>query len=170
MDKKTLLGALLVLAGIFFFFTSQGNAMDPGMVFAYFWPSLFVIPLGLLFHWMYFYATRRRGAGLLIPGGILLVAGGVCQISMLFDIWEYTWPGFPLAVAFGLLEFYWFGGKNRWILLPVFILGSVSVIFFAIFTLGSIISLNIMGQSSLAIGLIVVGLIVMLTKKQGYDA
>jgi hypothetical protein len=85
---------------------------------------------------------------------------------MLFDIWSYMWPGFPLAVAFGLLEFCWFGGRNRWILVPVFILGSVSLIFFTIFTLGTIINFNFFGQTSAAIALIVLGLAIMLNKKQ----
>jgi hypothetical protein len=165
VDKRALLGILLVLLGVILF-GSKGDLMDSGSVFGYFWPSLFVIPLGILFHWMYFYATQRRGIGLLIPGGILLLGGAICQVSMLFDIWSYMWPGFPLAVAFGLLEFYWFGGRNRWILVPVFILSSSSLIFFTIFTLGTIINFNFFGQTSVAIALIVIGLVTMLSKKQ----
>ncbi|MEW9698357.1 hypothetical protein [Paenibacillus sp. SI8] len=165
MDKRTFFGVFLILLGVFFF-SSRGSVMSPGNVFGYFWPSLFMIPLGILLHWMYFYATQRRGIGLLIPGGILLIGGGICQVSMLFGIWEYMWPGFPLAVAFGLFEFYWFGGRNRWILIPVFILGSVSLIFFTIFTLGTIISFNFLGQTTVAIVLIVLGLVFMFGKKQ----
>ncbi|MNC42577.1 hypothetical protein D3C75_913950 [compost metagenome] len=85
---------------------------------------------------------------------------------MLFDVWEYTWPGFPFAVAFGLLEFYWFGGRNRWLLIPIFILTSVSVLFFAIFALGGLFSFQIMGQSAAAIVLIAAGLFLMLGKKR----
>jgi hypothetical protein len=165
MEKRALFGILLVLLGVFLF-TGGGNVMNPGRVFGYFWPILFVIPLGILFHWLYFYATQRRAVGLLIPGGILLVGGAICQVSMLFDIWSYMWPGFPLAVAFGLLEFYWFGGRNRWMLVPVFILGSASLIFFTIFTLGTIFSFNFLGQTSAAIVLIVLGVAIMLSKKQ----
>ncbi|MBW7454779.1 hypothetical protein ACFOLF_15040 [Paenibacillus sepulcri] len=164
MSKKAPLGALLVLVGIFLF-TSRDNVMGPGKVMAYFWPSLFVIPLGLLFHWMYFYATERRGIGLLIPGGILFGAGIVCQISMLFDGWAYMWPGFPLAVAFGLFEFYWFGKRNRWMLVPVFILGSASIIFFVAFTLGTIFSFHFIGQTTAAVALVVAGVLLMLKKK-----
>lgn len=165
MNKRALWGILFVLAGALLL-TGKEGAMEPGKVFGYFWPSLFVIPLGLLFHWMYFYATRRRGSGLLIPGGILLVSGVVCQISMLFDVWAYLWPGFPLAVAFGLLEFYWFGGRNRWLLVPVFVLGSASAVFFSVFTLGSLVSFHIMGQSSVAVALILIGLVIMLSKRR----
>nr|WP_205516517.1 hypothetical protein [Paenibacillus sp. SYP-B3998] len=161
-------GVFLVLLGILLF-SSRGTVMEPGSVFGYFWPSLFVIPLGILLHWLYFYATQRQGVGMLIPGGILLVGGAICQVSMLFDIWSYMWPGFPLAVAFGLLEFYWFGNRNRWILIPVFILGSVSLIFFTIFTLGTLFSFNFLGQTSAAIVLIVIGLVIVFNRKQSYE-
>ncbi|TBL76147.1 hypothetical protein EYB31_20935 [Paenibacillus thalictri] len=159
------MGVLLIIAGIFLYAT-RGNAMDPGNVFVYFWPSIFVIPMGILLHWMYFYMTGRRGSGMLIPGGILIVSGIVCQISMLFDVWEYTWPGFPLAVAFGLLEFYWFGGRNRWILIPVFILGSMAIIFFAIFTLGAIFSFGFVGQTTVAITLVAAGIAFLFSKRE----
>ncbi|MFM9330512.1 hypothetical protein [Paenibacillus mesotrionivorans] len=165
MDRKALGGILLILAGVLMF-AGKGNPIDPGFVFGNFWASLFIIPLGLFFHWLYFFATGRKGTGLLIPGGTLLVAGVVCQVSMLFDIWEYTWPGFPLAVAFGLLEFYWFSGRNRWLLIPIFILTSVSVLFFAIFALGGLTSFHVMGQSAAAIVLIAAGLFLMLGKKR----
>lgn len=165
VEKRAFGGVLLILAGILLF-AGRGDLMNPGHVFAYFWPSLFVIPLGLLFHWLYFYATQRKGAGLLIPGGILLLGGVVCQISMLFHVWSYMWPGFPLAVAWGLLMFYWFGGRNKWILVPVFILSGMSFIFFAIFTLGSLLSFSIMGQSAVAIVLVVAGLFLMLGKRR----
>lgn len=163
MQKRAVSGLFLIMLGVLLF-AARGQAMQPGHVFAYFWPSLFVIPLGLLFHWMYFFATRRQGAGLLIPGGILLVGGIVCQISMLFDWWVYLWPGFPLAVAFGLLEFYWFGGRNRWILVPAFILGGASLMFFAVFTLGSILSFHMVGQTSAAIVLVVIGFLLLMGK------
>lgn len=165
MDKRALSGVLLIGLGLLLF-AARGNVMEPGYVFAYFWPIIFVIPLGILFHWMYFFAARRKGAGLLIPGGILLVGGLVCQLSMLFNWWSYLWPGFPLAVAFGLLEFYWFGGRNKWILIPVFILGGASLVFFTVFTLGTIISFQIFGQSSAAIVLIALGLFLMLGNRK----
>lgn len=155
MDRKAIIGFLLILLGALLF-AGRDNLLDPGYIFGYYWPSLFVIPLGLLFHWMYAVATNHRAPGLLIPGGILLVSGLVCQVSMLFDLWSYLWPGFPLAVAFGLLEFYWFGVRNKWLLVPVFILGGTSVIFFAIFALGSIVKWNVIGSSA-AVALIAAG-------------
>ncbi|WP_274648895.1 hypothetical protein [Paenibacillus humicola] len=165
MSTRSLLGIVIVLFGLFLFST-QRNMMDPGHIIGIFWPSMFVLPLGLLFHWMYFYALERKGSGLLIPGGILVVTALVCQISMLFDVWQYMWPGFPLAVAFGLFEFYWFSGRNKWLLVPVFINASVSIIFFTVFTLGSLLSFSFMGQSTAAIVLIVIGLLVVFRGKR----
>ena len=139
MNIRTIAGALLILLGLFLFL-NRGGEFGIGEVFAYFWPSMFVIPLGLLFHWMYFSLTERKGAGLLIPGGILLVVGIVCQISMLFNIWEYTWPGFIMAVAIGLFEFYWFGGRNKYLLIPINILMVLSLLFFGVYYIGAFMS------------------------------
>ncbi|MCY9516854.1 hypothetical protein [Paenibacillus apiarius] len=160
------LGLLLVL----FSWSGWGNLRlsDPGFIFGYFWPILFVIPLGILFHVMHFIFLHRRAPGLLIPGGILLVSGVVCQISMLFDAWEYMWPGFPLAVAFGLFEFYLLGIRNKWLLIPVYILGSMSLLFFAIFSFGVFTSAGA-GSGTLALLLIVAGIALLYRRKSSYE-
>ncbi|BFH67580.1 MAG: hypothetical protein E6230_04075 [Paenibacillus dendritiformis] len=171
MQKQSFGGMLLIAAGslIILMHMLQNGEMrlsDPGYVFGYFWPAIFVIPLGILFHVMYFGMTRGRAPGLLIPGGILCMAGVVCQISMLFDAWSWMWPGFPLAVAFGLFEFYLFSGRNKWLLIPIYILGSMSVIFFLLFGIGTVIGAA--GGSSLAAMLLIVaGLYVILRRKHG---
>jgi hypothetical protein len=137
MNQKSLFGIALIALGIVLF-SAKGHALHMGSLFGYFWPSLFVLPLGVFFHWLYFSMTGRRGAGLLIPGGILLVSGVVCQLAMLFDLWGVLWPGFLLAVSAGLFEFYWFGGRNRWLLIPINILFVLSLLFFALFSLGAL--------------------------------
>lgn len=143
MKKGNALGIVLILIGVLFllmqsdFIKTAVPSLDPGVLFGVFWPVLFVIPLGIFFHLMYFFSDRK-GAGILVPGGILLVAGVFMQISMLFDIWGYMWPGFLLAVAFGLFELYLFGDRSPGLLIPVGILGGLSVIFFSIFTLGAL--------------------------------
>lgn len=165
MSNRGFGGIILVLLGIALFLT-KGIVIDSGDVFGYFWPSIFVMPLGVLFHWMYFGLTSRRGAGLLIPGGILFTVGVVCQISMLFNIWEYMWPGFIMAVAIGLFEFYLFGGRNKWILIPINILGVISLLFFAIFSVGALF--NGIGRPLIAIALIGLGGMLFLGKKKEY--
>src|SRR5690606_4996078 len=108
-------------------FFVKGHTFHPGLIFTYLWPSIFVIPVGLFFHWLYFYFLKRKAAGVLIPGGILIFAGIVCQFSMLFDAWELLWPGFIMAPAVGLFEFYWFGGRNKWLLIPIVTLTTLSL-------------------------------------------
>lgn len=164
MNPRSFAGILLVVLGIVMF-SMKGTELQPGSLFGYFWPSLFVLPLGVLFHWLYFGMTGRRGAGLLIPGGILLIVGLVCQVSMLFDLWQYMWPGFILAVAVGLFEFYWFGGRNRWLLIPINILFALSMLFFGLFSLGAIWNGLFGGSPVLAIILIVAGTVLFFANK-----
>ncbi|MFD2614275.1 hypothetical protein [Paenibacillus gansuensis] len=155
MNPRSLFGIVLMLVGVFLF-VNNGAEFGTGDVFAYFWPSIFVLPLAFFFHWLYFGVTGRKGVGLLVPGGILLTVGVVCQISMLFDNWEYTWPGFILAPAVGLLELYWFGGRNKYLLIPINILGAVSLVFFGIFSISTVIN-QLTGQPFIAILMILVG-------------
>ena len=68
-----------------------------------------------------------------MPGGIILTVGIVCQIATLFDSWDVMWPGFILAVAVGLFELYLFGSRNRWLFIPIGILTTLSMLFFAVF-------------------------------------
>lgn len=153
-------GVIAVVAGIIWLLiqaqaTDGRSYAEPGNIFAYFWPTLFMLPLGIFFHVAYLYKRSKAAAGMLIPGGILVVAGLTCQIGMLFDAWSTVWPGFLLAVAFGLFEFYLFGFRGFWLLLPVFVLGSIAVIFFALLSLGTLVSFN--GLQGLTASFIVLG-------------
>lgn len=165
MNKKTWIGPVLILLGLYLFFFRR-EAISTGTLFGTFWPTMFIIPLGLFFHWLYFSLTERRAVGLLIPGGILFTVGLVCQLSTLFDSWQYLWPGFILAPAVGLFEFYWFGNRNKWLLIPINIMGALSLLFFAVFSLGSLYNRMIFGQPLLAIALIVIGAGVMLSPRK----
>ncbi|MFD0869281.1 Uncharacterised protein [Chlamydia abortus] len=165
MNAKTILGAVLLLLGAFLFL-NQGETFGVGTIFALFWPSMFIIPLGLFFHWMYFSLTNRQGVGLLVPGGVLLTVGVVCQISMLFDSWGYMWPGFILAPAVGLFELYWFGGRNKWLLIPINILTVLSLLFFAVFSIGSMLTHLSSGWPIFPILMILVGAFMLVWKKR----
>jgi hypothetical protein len=156
MNKRTILGPVFILLGAYLLL-NKGTNFGPGNLFGYFWPSLFVIPLGLFFHWLYFSMTGRKGIGVLIPGGILLVSGVTSQIAMLFDNWEYMWPGFIIAVAAGLFEFYWFGNRNKWLLIPINILAVLGLLFFAVFSLGTFLNQVEVIRPFLAIALIIAG-------------
>lgn len=161
MSKKAILGPLLILLGAYLLL-GQGIGMNSGMIFGYFWASLFILPLGLFFHWMYFSMTNGRLPGLLIPGGIFVTVAIVCQIAMLFGSWNVMWPGFILAPAIGLFEFYWFSGRNRWLLIPINILTVLSLLFFAVFSIEALTTRTFMEQPLLAFVLIGLGALLLL--------
>jgi len=161
MNPRVVIGPLLVLLGAYLLL-NPGGVLSPGQLIGYFWASMFIIPLGVFFHWLYFQVNSRKGVGLLVPGGILLTVGIVCQISMLTGGWEYMWPGFIMAPAIGLFELYWFGGRNKWLLIPINILMILSMLFFMVFTIGSLFSVKIFGQPFLAIVLILGGAVMLI--------
>ncbi|MGG4145266.1 hypothetical protein ABEW34_19315 [Paenibacillus algorifonticola] len=165
MLKRSIIGPALMLIGVFLYF-NQGQSFGAGAVFANFWASMFIIPLGLFFHWLYFGVTGGKGVGLLIPGGILFTVGLVCQLSTLFSAWHILWPGFILAVAVGLFEFYWFGNRNKWLLIPINILAVLSLLFFGVFSLSAASGQLATVQPLLAIALIIVGAFAMLSRKK----
>lgn len=168
INRSTFLGPILIVLGAFMLIKGE-IVFDTGTIFAYFWPTFFVIPVGVFFHWMYFSMLQRRGVGLLVPGGIVMMAGIVCQVSTLFDSWDIMWPGFILAVAIGLFELYWFGGRNKWLLIPINILTVLSLLFFAIFSVSAILGSLAHIQPVLAAVLIALGglMIVMRGKNAG---
>lgn len=101
-------------------------------VASHFWPVFILIP-GLLFHALFFY--RVLPSGVLIPGAILTV------ISLMFfycnfagwDSMAWLWPGFILAVALGLYEYYLFDlHKPKGALIAAAILAIAGAVFFVI--------------------------------------
>jgi hypothetical protein len=156
MKGRAIAGIALILLGAYLFFMRDEN-ISTGSVFAYFWPTLFVIPVGILLHWLYFGVFGRNAVGVLVPAGIVTTAGIVCQIATLTDGWSYLWPGFILAVAVGLFELYWFSGRNKALLIPINILAGASLIFFVAFSIGNLIGKLALGQPFLAIVFILAG-------------
>ncbi len=131
-----IIGIVLILLGVLYFLDNTGifeiyfDIFDIGFIISHFWPMVLII-IGLTFQYSFF-SAKTSDAGILVPGGILLVSGLTCQLSTLFHLWGYLWPGFMFAVAVGLFELYVFGTKEKGLLVPVFILGGLSLIFFMI--------------------------------------
>ncbi len=133
--RESFLGTILVAMGIFLL---ANNVFD----FKFFsmerlWP-VFVLGVGLVFEMGYFF--RRDNPGLLVPGGILTTIGLLFFFET-FTNWHYsayTWPIYPLAVAIGLFQLYFYSGRNRGLLIPVFILTAVSVISFSMMLMGNL--------------------------------
>ncbi|MDX8360399.1 LiaI-LiaF-like domain-containing protein [Cytobacillus sp. IB215316] len=122
-------GLLLIIIGIFFL-------LDTFDVINNFWVTLWPLTLvivGLGFHIGFFAGgAKRSSAGVLVPGGILLVIGSVMLFHTTFG-WGYavnTWPIYLLAVALGLFELWLFGGRENGLLIPVSILSFLGIFFF----------------------------------------
>jgi hypothetical protein len=167
------LGIVFVILGALFLLKNF-NIMNPffqlftlGNLFGKFWPSLFLLIPGLLFHYGYF-SGRRKDPGLLVPGGILLVLGVVFQFNMLFGGWDITWPAYIFSVAFGLFELYTFGNREKGLLVPVGILTGLSVIFFFSFSLKELLSFSTR-QYIVPVILIVIGLVVLFGGRRKKD-
>ncbi len=154
---NVILGAIFIVFGGLFLLNNLNLVsfewMDIGYIFATFWPLFVIIP-GIIMHQSYF-AGDTRDAGILVPGGILLTIGVVFQLSMLFDIWHLLWPGFILAPAVGLFELYYFGTREKALLIPVGILGGLSIIFFGTFSLSQLFKYSIF---KLVVPLVLIGI------------
>lgn len=161
---NVVLGAIFVIIGVLLLLKTMNildiyiNIFDIGFLISRFWPAFFLIIPGLAFHYG-FARGGRRDPGLLVPGGILLVLGIVFQINMLFGGWHILWPGYIFAVAFGLFELYLFGNRDKGLLIPVGILGGLSIIFFTSFSLKELFSFSV-NRFLIPLVLIVIGLII----------
>ncbi len=147
MSKTSkVLGGILIILGTLFLLRNYGIFnpwvhINIGFIKGKYWPALFLILPGLLFHSSYF-SGNRRNPGVLVPGGILLVLGIAFQINMLFGGWSIMWPVYIFSVAFGLFELYVFGQRDRGLLIPIGILTSLSLVFFMSFSLNKLVSIN----------------------------
>jgi len=92
------------------------------------WPLFLLIP-GIFFELSYF--ISRKDAGLLVPGGILITYGLLFLVNVNYGwhLMDNLWPIFPLGVAIGLFQLFLFGGREKGLLIPVGILGAISLFF-----------------------------------------
>ena len=112
------IGALLILANFGVIEIAWDNL----------WP-LFLLIAGIFFELSYF--ISRKDAGLLVPGGILITYGLLFLVNVNYGwhLMDNLWPIFPLGVAIGLFQLFLFGGREKGLLIPVGILGAVSLFF-----------------------------------------
>lgn len=134
LSKRPYGVGLLVPGGILL---AVGVTILIGEAFSYrfIWPGFIASPaVGLLLLYMF----GERSPGLLVPIGTLFTVAGTCFLSQLLGLWGILWPGFIMAPAVGLFLLYLTDTSKSGILIPVFILTGISVVFFSIFTLGSL--------------------------------
>ncbi|MBA7574495.1 hypothetical protein ES708_16306 [subsurface metagenome] len=118
-------GFLLLCIGVILILSNFGVIE---IVWDNLWPLFLLIP-GIVFELSYF--IYRKDAGLLVPGGILITYGLLFLVNVIYgwQLMEYLWPLFPLGVAIGLLQLYLFGVREKGLLIPVGILGAISLFF-----------------------------------------
>ena len=118
-------GFLLLFIGVLLILSNFGVIE---IIWDNLWPLFLLIP-GIVFELSYF--IYRKDAGLLVPGGILITYGLLFLVNVNYGwhLMENLWPIFPLGVAIGLLQLYLFGVREKGLLIPIGILGIVSLFF-----------------------------------------
>lgn len=92
------------------------------------WP-FYILILGLCFELNYFLTSKNAWS--VIPGGVLITTGLISFAEVVFNHWhyaEYTWPVYLLVPLAGLGQFYYFSGKNKRLLIPIYILTAIAII------------------------------------------
>jgi len=145
-------GSLIVLGALFLL----NRFYDFNLIrIANLWPFFILIP-GLLFEANYF--LSKGEPGLLVPGGILTTIGALFLFETISG-WKFadkTWPVYPLAVAIGLFQLYIFGGRNKGLLIPVAILGGVSLTSFSVMLVGEFMSSILLPVLLILLGIFIV--------------
>lgn len=159
---KEFFGYLLLGLGVIFVLATY-NGIEMNMTVL--WPAFLLIP-AIGFHLFFFMNPHPKRAGLLVPGGILLVYAPLFFFSqLLFDgDMSSTWPFFLIGPAFGLLELYIFGGRHHALLIPISILTVVACIFLAANLLSTPLG-GMLGILLIACG----GILLFRKKKNDYD-
>jgi len=118
-------GLILILVGILLLLAAFGTfRIELSVIWTY-----IVILIGIVF-WIGF-ITDRTKVGNVMPGSVLLTIGLVFNYCAR-EGWEHLthlWPFFMLAPAFGFYALYFFGGRDRGILVPAGILTILGAIF-----------------------------------------
>jgi hypothetical protein len=163
--KNRVGGILLIVIGILILTGKFFPTLDSSeTLISVYWPSFTVLFVGMILHFFFLLTDWKGSVYFLIPGGILITLGMLFQIAVYFDAWSYVWPGFIIAPAVGLTEYYLLGGRHKWALIPIFVLTSVSFILFLTFSVGRFVNFQSV-QWVLAVLFILVGLFIMLSGK-----
>lgn len=147
-------GLILIAVGIFSLLSSLGIII---ISWSQVWP-LVIILVGLLFELNYF-VNGRKEPGLLMPAGIMLTYGILfyyCSVNGFSWIGK-LWPFFLLGPAIGLLQIFIFGTRDKGLLVPVGVLGGLSLVFL----LSNFTKLDI-GSLLFPVILIIVGFVILI--------
>ena len=130
-------GFLLLFIGVLLILANFGVIK---IIWDNLWPLFLLIP-GIVFELSYFIYRKDDGnrggiedfpgSSLLVLGGILITYGLLFSVNVIYGwhLMKDLWPIFLLGVAVGLLQAYLFGGREKYLLIPVGILGAISLFF-----------------------------------------
>lgn len=156
-NNRYSIGILIAAVGLILLLGKLG-------IFGFFWGLLWpliILAAGLLLHLLYF--NRVLPSIMLVPGGILVTVSILFFLCTLFT-WKlmgFLWPGFILAVAVGLYEYYMFDKHSP---RGTFILAAIAAAVAAVCF--SLTILNTVGVYVVALVLIAVGAFMALNKKR----
>lgn len=141
-------GIIFLLLGIYLIISTIFNIE---FSWNYIWPIFILLP-GLKFEYDYY--VKKKNAGILVPGGILTTVGILFYLCAFFgyDILNFLWPTFILAPAIGMFQQF-LATKTRGLIVPVFILGGLSIIFY----IEELVEINVWNYI-IGFGLIALGL------------
>jgi len=153
-NRRAFPGWILVIVGMLLLLGSL-RVINWGNI----WP-IFPLAVGLAFY-AGFFGRKEKPAGsvgLLMPGTILIILSLTFFYSniMGWDVWERIWPIAPFSVGAGFFAMYYWGTKERDLLIPGWILVGISLISYIIFGLGR------GGRIILALVVIVAGALLLL--------
>lgn len=125
-NHNMVLGAVFILVGTLVLLSNLGYL---NFSWSYIWPMALLIP-GIYMH-MSFFTGLDKNPGILVPGGILTTYGVLFYANVIFgwSLMSDLWPVFLIGIALGLFELYIFGGRDKALLIPVFILGGLGLVF-----------------------------------------
>lgn len=152
MKGNFLGGIIFLLLGAFLIIS---NFFNIEFSWNYIWPIFILLP-GLNFELDYYF--KRKNAGVLVPGGLLTTIGILFYLCAFFgyNILDFLWPTFILAPAIGIFQLF-LATKKRSLIVPVFILGGLSLIFY----IEELIEINVWSYI-FGFGLIILGFITIL--------
>lgn len=163
-NKNYIFGVLLILLGII---GIVSRVFDLRIFhISTLWPLFVLIP-GLCFEYAYF--NTKRNPGILVPGGILTTIGMLFLFEV-FTGWRFagkTWPIYMLAVAIGLFQLYWFGGKQKGLLIPVGILTVVAASSYWAMTFGAAFSW-FRRSLGLPVVLVIIGIVILFSGNKNH--
>lgn len=125
-NNDMVLGAVFVIIGVLVLLSNLGYF---NFSWSYIWPLALLLP-GIYMH-ITFFTGIDKNPGILVPGGILTTYGLLFYSNVFFGwgLMGELWPIFLIGISIGLFEFYYFGDKNKSLLIPISIFGGLGLIF-----------------------------------------